>query len=136
METNELQKKVEYYAGLPYTIVIERHEEQGGYYVARYVELPHFIMTGATPVEAVRELESEKREWFGENIKDGNKIPLPLKSRKYSGKIILRMPPALHEHLASMMEIQGESLNSFMVKAVAQAADYAEPTKKHKVAVK
>jgi len=136
METNELKKKVEYYASLPYTIVIERHEEQGGYYVARYVELPHFIMTGATPVEAVRELESEKREWFEENIKDGNKIPLPLKSRKYSGKIILRMPPALHEHLASMMEIQGESLNSFMVKAVARAADYAEPPKKRKIAAK
>jgi predicted RNase H-like HicB family nuclease len=80
MEKNELKRKVEYYAGLPYTIVIERHEEQGGYYVARYVELSHFIMTGATPVEAVRELESEKREWFEENIKDGNKIPLPLKS--------------------------------------------------------
>ena len=80
METNELKKKVEYYAGLPYTIVIEHHEEQGGYYVARYVELPHFIMTGATPVEAVHELENEKREWFEENIKDGNKIPLPIKS--------------------------------------------------------
>jgi predicted HicB family RNase H-like nuclease len=136
METNELQKKVEYYASLPYTIVIEHHEEQGGYYVARYIELPHFIMTGATPVEAVRELENEKREWFEENIKDGNKIPLPIKLRKYSGKIILRMPPALHEHLVNMTEIQGESLNSFMVKAVSLAADYVEPTKKYKVAVK
>jgi predicted HicB family RNase H-like nuclease len=136
METNELQKKVEYYASLPYTIVIEHHEEQGGYYVARYIELPHFIMTGATPVEAVRELENEKREWFEENIKDGNKIPLPIKLRKYSGKIILRMPPALHEHLVNMTEIQGESLNSFMVKAVSLAADYVEPTKKYEVAVK
>ena len=80
MEKNELKKKVEYYAGLPHTIVIEHHEEQGGYYVARYVELPHFIMSGVTPVEAVRELKSEKREWFKENIKDGNKIPLPIKS--------------------------------------------------------
>jgi predicted HicB family RNase H-like nuclease len=136
MEKNELKKKVECYASLPYTILIEHHEEQGGYYVARYIELPHFIMTGATPVEAVRELENEKREWFEENIKDGNKIPLPIKLRKYSGKIILRMPPALHEHLVNMTEIQGESLNSFMVKAVSLAADYVEPTKKYKVAVK
>jgi uncharacterized protein (DUF1778 family) len=35
-----------------------------------------------------------------------------------------------------MTEIQGESLNSFMVKAVSLAADYVEPTKKYKVAVK
>ncbi len=136
MEESELKQKVEYYANLPYTIVIERHEEQGGYYVARYAELAHFVMTGVTPEEAVRELESEKREWFEENIKDGNKIPLPLKSRKYSGKVILRMPPELHEHLIGLTELQGKSLNSFMVEAVAQAADYEEPTKKHKVAVK
>lgn len=78
MDKNELNNKVEYYASLPYRIVVEHHEEQRGYYVACYAELPHFIMTGDTPDEAVRELESEKREWFAENIKDGNKIPLPL----------------------------------------------------------
>jgi antitoxin HicB len=136
MEEKVLKKKVDYYTNLPYTIVVEHHEEQGGYYVARYLELPHFVMTGATPDEAVRELESEKREWFEFNIQKGNKIPLPLKSRKYSGKVILRMPPSLHEHLISLTELQGISLNNFMVKAVAQAADFEKPLKKHKVAMK
>jgi hypothetical protein len=49
MEANELKSKVDYYTSLPYSIVIEHHSEQGGYFVARYVELPHFIMTGASP---------------------------------------------------------------------------------------
>ncbi len=136
MEQKELKKKVAYYANLPYTITIERCDDQGIYYVARYLELPHFIMTGATPDEAVRELESEKREWFEFNIQQGNKIPLPLKSRKYSGKVILRMPPSLHEHLISLTELQGISLNAFMVKAVSRAAGFEKPVKKHKVAVK
>ena len=132
MEQKELKKKVAYYANLPYTITIERCDDQGIYYVARYLEL----MTGATPDEAVRELESEKREWFEFNIQQGNKIPLPLKSRKYSGKVILRMPPSLHEHLISLTELQGISLNAFMVKAVSRAAGFEKPVKKHKVAVK
>ena len=123
---NELKQKVDYYANLPYTIAVERRDDQGTYYVARYVELPHLVMTGDTPEEAVRDLEAEKREWFEFNIEKGNKIPLPLKSRKYSGKIILRMSPNLHEHLIRLAELQGTSLNNFMVKAVAQAADYEE----------
>ena len=121
-----LKTKVEYYSSLPYTIVVERHDEQGGYYVARYLELP-FIMTGDTPEEAVRELEIEKPEWIEASLELGNDIPLPLKSRKYSGKIILRMSPRLHEQLIRLAELQGTSLNSFMVKAVAQAAAYEEP---------
>ncbi len=121
---DELKQKVDYYMKLPYTITIERREEQGGYYVARYLELPHFLMTGDTPEEAVKDLEAEKREWFQFNIERGNKIPLPLKSRKYSGKIVLRMSPNLHECLIRLAELQGTSLNSFMVKALAQAAGY------------
>lgn len=126
MEANEFNQKVDYYVNQPYTIAVERRDDQGTYYVARYVELPHLLMTGDTPEEAVRDLEAEKQEWFEFNIEKGNKIPMPLKSRKYSGKIILRMSPNLHEHLIRLAELQGTSLNNFMVKAVAQAAGYEE----------
>jgi predicted RNase H-like HicB family nuclease len=124
MEEKELKEKAKYYANLPYTIAVERCDDQGTYYVARYIELPHFVMTGDTPEEAVRELENEKFEWFEFNLEKGNKIPLPLKSRQYSGKIILRMSPGLHEHLIEVSELQGKSLNNYMVKALSQASDY------------
>jgi predicted RNase H-like HicB family nuclease len=133
MESIELKKNAEYYANLPYTIAVERCDDQGTYYAARYVELPHFIMTGDTPEEAVRELESEKLEWFEFNLEKGNKIPLPLKSRKYSGKIILRMSPRLHEHLIELSELQGTSLNNYMVKALSQISDYNEDRRNHAV---
>jgi predicted HicB family RNase H-like nuclease len=132
---DELKQKVEFYANLPYTIAVERRDDQGTYYVARYIELPNLLMTGDTPDEAVKDLEAEKREWFEFNIEKGNKIPLPLKSRKYSGKIILRMSPNMHEHLIRLAELQSTSLNSFMVKALAQVADYDE-VQKRKVAPK
>lgn len=123
-KVKELEEKVEYYCDLPYTIAIERRDDQGTYYVPRFIEIPHFIMTGNTPEEAVKDLQSEKKEWFKFNIERGNRIPLPLKSRKYSGKIILRMPPNLHEQLIKIAELQGISLNSFMVTAIAHAAGY------------
>ncbi len=123
---NELKQKVEFYANLPYTITVERRDDQGTYYVARYVELPHLLMTGDTPEEAVKDLEAEKREWFQFNIEKGNKIPLPLKSRKYSGKIVLRMSPNLHECLIRLAELQGTSLNSLMIKALTQVAGYTD----------
>ena len=125
MGEKEIKEKAKYYANLPYTIAIERRDDQGTYYVARYIELPHFIMTGSTPEEAVSELESEKLEWFELNLEKGNKIPLPLKSRKYSGKIILRMSPKLHEHLIELSELQGTSLNSYMIKTLSQASDFS-----------
>jgi predicted RNase H-like HicB family nuclease len=50
----ELKKKVDYYVGLPYTMTIEYCEDQGGYCLASYTELPDLIMTGATPEEAVK----------------------------------------------------------------------------------
>jgi excisionase family DNA binding protein len=80
MDKTKLKKQAKYYASLPYTISVERRDDQGTYYAARYLELADFIMTGSTPDEAVRELESEKLEWFEENLKDGNQIPLPHKS--------------------------------------------------------
>jgi antitoxin HicB len=129
MISQEIKEKALYYASLPYTITVERYDDQGVYYVARYIELPHFIMTGKTPDEAVRELESEKLEWFELNLEEGNHIPLPLKSRQYSGKIILRMPPKLHAHLIELSELQGISLNNYMVKTLAQVSDYDEKAK-------
>lgn len=125
---NDLKQKVDYYSNLPYTIASDRRDDQGTYYyVARYIELPYLAMTGDTPEEAVRELEIEKPEWIESSLELGNEIPLPLKSRKYSGKIVLRMSPKLHEQHIRLSELKGTSLNSFMVKAVAEADGYEEP---------
>lgn len=67
------------YTNPPYTITIERRDDQGTYYVARVVELPDLLMTGNTPQEAVAELESVKREWIETYLELGNKMPQPAK---------------------------------------------------------
>jgi len=122
-KTSNLQEQVEYYANLSYTMYIEKEDDgRGVYYVARIIELPHLLMTGATPEEAIEELESVKREWIELYLKLGNKMPEPLRSRKYSGKVILRLPPSLHETLVKIAKLEGISFNQHMVSVLARSA--------------
>jgi predicted HicB family RNase H-like nuclease len=117
-----IKAQVEYYLKLPYTMTIQFDDEQGGYYVAGYLELPDLTMTGSTPEEAIKELLLEAPEWFELNIKKGYKIPLPSKPSKYSGRINFRMPKQLHAKVAALAQREGVSLNQYLLSAVAQAA--------------
>jgi len=116
-------ESVEQYARLPFTVTLEPNDDgKGVYYVARVIELPDLFMAGDTPAEALTELEAVKRDWIAEYLRLGNKMPRPLQSRKYSGKLIVRMPPSLHEALTKMAELEGVSVNQYMVAALARCA--------------
>jgi predicted RNase H-like HicB family nuclease len=52
---------------------------------------------------------------------DGSPLPEPLNARKFSGKFVLRLEPALHRRLAAKAVAAGESLNSFCVKTLVKA---------------
>jgi predicted HicB family RNase H-like nuclease len=124
-----IKKQVEYYMNLPYTMTVRYLDEQGGYFVAGYIELPDLTMTGDTPEEAVKELLIEKPEWFETCLEQGIPIPLPVEPQKYSGKIIVRMPPSLHESLIRIAELEGVSLNEYMVSSLAKSAGRDEVNK-------
>jgi len=124
-----IKKQVEYYMNLPYTMTVRYLNEQGGYFVAGYIELPDLTMTGDTPEEAVKELLVEKPEWFESCLKQGIPIPLAIEPQKYSGKIIVRMPPSLHESLIRIAEHEGVSLNQYMVSSLAKSAGRDEVNK-------
>ena len=122
MVKEDIKTQAEFYLKLPYTTVVEYAEDQDIYYVARILELDGLIMIGDTPEEAVTELETVKKEWIESYLELGNKMPKPLKSRKFSGQYRIRMEPSLHESLVLLAEIEGVSLNQFMVTRLAQAA--------------
>jgi antitoxin HicB len=125
----EIKKQVEHYMDLPYTMTVKYRPEQGGYYVAGYIELPDLAMTGDTPEEAVKDLLLEKPDWFETCLKLGVKIPLPVEPQKYSGKIVLRMPPSMHESLIRIAEPEGISLNQYMLTALARSIGFDEGQK-------
>jgi len=52
---------------------------------------------------------------------DGHEMPQPLGEKKFSGKFVLRVEPAIHRRLAVKARAAGESLNSYCVKTLQKA---------------
>jgi len=117
-------KDLEYYDNLPYNIILEKWDDgEGPYWVARVVELPHCIIHGNTPEEAINEIQIVKREWIQSNLKRGLKIPEP-SSHEYSGQVRLRIPPSLHQMLSQRAAVEDVSLNQFMTAALANSVSF------------
>lgn len=141
MAIKNLKKELEYYTKLPYHIIIEIWDDgDSPYWVARVAELPHCLIHGDTPGEAIAEIEEVKRDWIKSNLKRGLKIPEPIK-HKHSGQISLRITPSLHKVLTDRAAIEGVSLNQYMTAALAQSVglsiDVSKPrTGKRKLLVK
>lgn len=114
-----VDKELQHYAELPYTVIVEQYDDgEGSYWVARIGELPHCLIHANTPEEAVREIQEVKMDWIRSNLERGLRIPEP-RQRKYSGQIRLRIAPSLHRLLAYRAETEGMSLNQYMATALA-----------------
>lgn len=127
-----IKRDLEHYTNLPYTIMVEQWDDgEGPYWVARVAELPHCLIHGNTPEEAIKEIEGVKRDWIKSNLQRGLKIPEP-KPHKYSGQIRLRISPSLHKLLSHRAEIEDVSLNLYMCMALAQSVGVSATTTKTK----
>lgn len=91
-------------------------DEESGEFIATSKEFPYASGIGETKVEALEILE--------EGIDDGvemlseesdSVIPAPISMPEYSGNIRLRVPRSLHKSLSEMAELEGISLNQYMV---------------------
>ncbi len=125
----DMEKKLEYYAKLPYTVILEQWDDgKGPYWVARIAELPHCLIHADTPEQATKEILEVKMEWIKSNLERGLPIPEP-RPRKYSGQIRLRISPSLHKLLTYRAETEGMSLNQYMATALATSVGITgEPT--------
>ena len=114
-----IEKELEHYAKLPYTVIVEQWDDgEGPYWVARIAELPHCLIHADTPEGAIKEIQEVKLDWIKSNLERRLRIPEP-RPRKYSGQIRLRISPSLHKLLAYRAETEGMSLNQYMATALA-----------------
>ena len=114
-----IEKNIEYYEGLPYSVIVEQWDDgKGPYWVARIAELPHCLISADTPEEAVKEIQEVKIDWIKSNLERGLPVPEP-RTRKYSGQIRLRISPSLHRLLSYRAELEGMSLNQYMATSLA-----------------
>ncbi len=77
---------------------------------------------GNDEAKVYRELCGVVEEWVELLHNDGGPLPdATANQRKFSGKFVLRVEPALHRRLAAKAHAAGESLNSYCVKTLAKA---------------
>jgi len=75
---------------------------------------------GRNETEVYRELYRIVDEWIEVYRQDGRPLPPPT-NKEYSDRFILRAGPEMHRALAVKALIEGESLNTFVVKSLKKA---------------
>ena len=130
MVTATKRQPLEYYLGLKYPVTIEEAPE-GGYF-AEIKDLPGCFAQGETVAEAHEMIEIARRMWLEVAYEDGQDIPLPRELDQYSGKFFIRTPKSLHRRLDQLADMEGVSLNQFLVSTLSKAVGQEEVKKKKK----
>ncbi len=115
------QRNIDYYMGLPYSILLHEIDDEGEkYWIAEIVELPGCKTHGSTVREAVRNVEEAKKDWILDGLDRGEEIPVPVERERFSGKTLVRMSRSLHHALVLMAESENLSLNQLIVTILAK----------------
>lgn len=114
-----MDKTLEYYMALPYTIELTLDTNDGWFVAVR--ELPGCMSQGDTPEEAIEMIRDAMEGWLSVALEDGITIPEPRKLDEYSGKFVVRVPRSLHRDLVLNAEQEGVSLNQYVNVALAHA---------------
>ena len=85
--------------------------EEDGEFVGLCAEFPSLSWLATSPAEALSGIRVVVEESIEDMIDNGEKIPLPIATRRFSGKFMVRIPPEVHRHLALEAAESGVSLN-------------------------
>jgi antitoxin HicB len=114
-----MDKALEYYLNLPYTIELI-HEPEEGWFV-RVKELPGCMSQGETAEEALTMIREAMALWLKAAMEDKLPIPEPRSEEAFSGKFVVRVPRSLHRDLVARAEEEGVSLNQYINMTLAMA---------------
>jgi predicted HicB family RNase H-like nuclease len=103
-----------------YTKFVEWSDEDNCF-IGRCPEIAGGGCHGQDEAKVYAELCQIVEEWIEVLDGDGHKLPAPLSAKKFSGKFVLRVEPALHRRLAAKALAAGESLNSFCAQILVKA---------------
>jgi predicted HicB family RNase H-like nuclease len=92
--------------------------DQDRCFIGRCPELMSGGVHGNDEAKVYKELCETVEEWIELLHNDGSPLPEPLAGKKFSGKFVLRVEPALHRRLAAKALAAGESLNSYCAKTL------------------
>jgi predicted RNase H-like HicB family nuclease len=111
IDVNELRK----YCERPYTMTVRKiSEENEAYFVAEISELPGCKSVGDTCEEAIASLNEAKELWIQDAMEHHEHIPEPV-NYDASGKLLIRIPKSLHVKLIEGAQLDGTSINQYVV---------------------
>lgn len=116
-------KDIAYYRALIYPVEIVREED--GTVVAFHPDLMGCVAQGDSADEALSNLDEARVAWLEVRLAEHLPIPEP-PDENYSGKVLVRMMPALHAALARRAGRQGISLNQFIVATLAESVGFSK----------
>lgn len=100
-----------------YTKFVEWSDEDECF-IGRCPELMLGGVHGKDEAKVYADLCEAVEEMIGLTAQDGQPLPEPLSNKKFSGKFVLRVEPAMHRRLAAKALGAGESLNSYCEKTL------------------
>ena len=104
-----MRRDLERYMRFQYPYELDRDGDSGTFF-ARHADLPGCAAQGASPDEAVRNLDAARRLWIRARLEDGLHVPEPAEDEP-SGRVSLRMPTSLHAELNRVASRKEVSLN-------------------------
>jgi antitoxin HicB len=116
---DKMDKTIDYYMGLPYTIEMVPGLESG--WVVSVRELPGCISQGDSPQNAVDMIREAMCGWLEIALEDGIPVPEPRPAETFSGKFVVRVPRSLHREMTEIARRESVSLNQFVSTALARA---------------
>ena len=88
--------------------------EEDGEHVALCAEFPSLSYLAETPAKALQNMMRLVKEVVKDMQADGEEIPEPLSTKKFSGKFLVRGPSEQHRSLAIKAAESGVSLNRYV----------------------
>ncbi len=85
--------------------------EEDGEFLGLCAEFPSLSWLSADPEEALKGVRSLVKDCVEDMVQNGETFPIPISTRQYSGKFMVRIPPEVHRHLATEAAESGVSLN-------------------------
>lgn len=95
--------------------------EDDAEYVGLCAELPSLSWLARTPEAALRGIRKLVREVVADLRRHAEAVPEPLAIRHFSGKFMVRVPPAVHRQLALQAAETGVSINRLVSATLSRA---------------
>jgi predicted HicB family RNase H-like nuclease len=85
--------------------------EDDNEYVGLCAEFQSLSWLASTPETALKGIRKVVEDVVKDMRENGEEVPEPIASRRYSGKFMIRVPPEVHRNLAIKAAEAGVSLN-------------------------